>query len=110
MDMDDYQYAAVQFGVYPDPGHNLEYVTLGLLGEAGEIANKVKKIQRDGITGINLAILKVDLQKELGDVLWYVAAMADELHTLLSEVAEMNLAKLEDRKARGVIGGSGDNR
>lgn len=79
--------------------------TLGLVGEAGEVAEKVKKLVRDGAM-----FSKQELTKELGDVLFYVAALASYLDTDLSEVADQNLSKLRDRQARGVLQGSGDNR
>ena len=82
---------------------------LGLVGEAGEVAEKFKKIVRDKngeITNENI----IELTKELGDVLWYVAALADYLSVELDEVAERNIQKVADRKARGVQAGSGDNR
>jgi NTP pyrophosphatase (non-canonical NTP hydrolase) len=79
--------------------------TLGLVGEAGEVAEKVKKYIRDGTMPT-----QEDMVKELGDVLFYVAALSTYWGVSLSEVAERNLAKLYSRKARGVLGGSGDNR
>lgn len=85
------------------------YCTLGLLGEAGEIAEKMKKIIRDKngvISDDDLQLLK----KEDGDVVWYTGAMAGELNSDFAEVAQLNIDKLQDRKKRGVIGGSGDNR
>lgn len=85
------------------------YVTLGLIGEAGEIAEKMKKIIRDR----SCEITKEDtllLQKETGDVVWYAAANARELGTSLANVAQQNIDKLQSRKQRGVISGSGDNR
>ena len=79
--------------------------TLGLVGEAGEVAEKLKKHIRDG------GPLDVDaVVKELGDVLFYVAALSTHLDVDLSEVADINIEKLTDRKARGVIQGQGDNR
>lgn len=84
----------------------LSYASLGLAGEAGELANKIKKFIRDGYDESKIESLK----GELGDVLWYVAALAKELNLNLDEVAEENIKKLFSRKERGVLQGSGDNR
>jgi NTP pyrophosphatase (non-canonical NTP hydrolase) len=109
MDLSNYQRHAWEYAQYPHAGsgHNPEYPTLGLAGEAGEIANKIKKIQRDHL---DHATMREDISAELGDVLWYAAALATELGLSLDVIAQMNLHKLADRKARNVIRGSGDNR
>jgi NTP pyrophosphatase (non-canonical NTP hydrolase) len=108
MNLSDYQVKAWGFAMYPGAGYNnLEYPTLGLTGEAGEIANKVKKVQRDNRL---VSDVRDDLASELGDVLWYVAALATELGLDLDDLAYDNLQKLNSRAVRGVIGGSGDNR
>lgn len=80
------------------------YNTLGMVGEAGEFAEKVKKHARDGVWN------REDAAKELGDVLWYLARIADDMGYTLEEIARLNQQKLADRKARGVMRGSGDNR
>lgn len=103
MNMNDYQEKA--FTTATETAKNIYYMTLGLTGEAGEIANKVKKVMRDG-KDIDVA----DLKKEIGDCLWYCAGLATILGIKLDDVAEANIAKLFDRKERGVIGGSGDDR
>jgi NTP pyrophosphatase (non-canonical NTP hydrolase) len=82
---------------------------LGLVGEAGETAEKFKKIIRDR-GGIISSDDKKDIVKELGDVLWYISALADYLGVSLEEVASENLQKVLSRKARGKSHGSGDNR
>lgn len=105
MDLDEYQWRAADFAVYPNKFNNPEYPTLGLVGEAGEIANKIKKMQRDGVTQDEI---RSDIESELGDVLWYMAALADELEISLAEVACNNLNKLISRQARNAIQGSGD--
>jgi len=114
MRLSDYQRGATETAVYPEQGNvgGLMYAALGLAGEAGEIANKVKKVFRDGATDSpdKRAERMLELQKELGDVLWYVAALATELGCDLDAVARGNLQKLQSRKARGVLGGSGDDR
>jgi len=106
---DDYQEAAGRTAIYPDRGNNFVYPVLGLSGEVGEIAEKIKKILRDQkgeVTDTNRA----EISKELGDVLWYVSQLAFELKLSLLEIAEANILKLMSRKDRGVLGGSGDNR
>jgi len=85
------------------------YCTLGLIGEAGEIAEKMKKIIRDKNCEVNEADEEL-LIKEDGDVLWYVGALGKELNASMETVALHNINKLESRKQRGVISGSGDNR
>lgn len=103
MDLNSYQFHALSTALYP-ANEKITYPTLGLVGEAGEVAEKVKKWKRDG---------KLDVQataKELGDVLWYLAVLANDLGFKFSDIAEMNLAKLQDRANRGVLQGSGDNR
>lgn len=82
---------------------------LGLVGESGEIAEKVKKIIRDG-NGSPQLLDKDDITKELGDVLWYIATIADYLDIPLEDVAQTNIAKLADRRERNTLKGSGDNR
>ena len=106
---DLYQDAAESTAIYPDKGDNLYYPALGLAGEAGEVCEKIKKIMRDQ-RGFITEENEEELVKELGDVLWYVANLASEINRNLSEIAEVNLQKLEDRKNRGKLQGSGDNR
>lgn len=110
MDLNTYQNQAATTATFTDTGIlRTAYLALGLTGEAGEVAEKVKKAIRDE-GGEVTQEKKEDIKKELGDVLWYVSQMARVLGFTLEEVAEANLAKLADRKARGVIGGSGDSR
>ena len=106
---DEYQILAARTAMYPNQGNNLWYPALGLAGEAGEVAEKVKKIYRDQDGKVFLNDID-ELRKELGDVLWYVAALATELKISLTFVAEMNIAKLQSRADRGVVSGSGDDR
>ena len=82
---------------------------LGLVGEAGEVAEKIKKIVRDK-EGVISNEDKLELQKELGDVLWYIAALSDYLGLRLDDVGAQNLSKLASRKNRGELHGKGDNR
>ena len=102
MTFDEYQEFARSTAIYPT-ACKVTYPTLGLCGEAGEVAEKVKKNIRDGksLDGVGL---------ELGDVLWYISALADDLGVTLEEIAQANVNKLQSRKDRGKIGGSGDNR
>ena len=109
MELNSYQAAARRTAAYPDIGCNPIYPTLGLTGEAGEVADKVKKVLRDR-GGVFDAETREAIKLELGDVLWYVAQLSRELGYDLEEVAAANLAKLSSRAARGRIAGSGDQR
>jgi NTP pyrophosphatase (non-canonical NTP hydrolase) len=102
MNFNEYQKLARSTAIYPEE-YKVIYPALGLCGEAGEVAEKVKKNIRDGksLDGVGL---------ELGDVLWYISALADDLGVTLEEVAQANVEKLTSRKERNMIGGSGDNR
>jgi NTP pyrophosphatase (non-canonical NTP hydrolase) len=107
--LDRYQEEAWETAIYPDKGNNLYYPALGLVGEAGEVCNKIKKVMRDQ-DGKATPEQKREIAKELGDVMWYLATLATELDSHLGCIAESNLKKLEDRQKRGVLKGSGDNR
>lgn len=109
MDFQEYQRTSRQTVKYPNAGKNFIYPTLGLAGEAGEVAEKVKKIIRDS-DGTPDADTREAIQKELGDVLWYVAQVATEFGLKLDDIASANIAKLQSRMERGKIGGSGDAR
>lgn len=109
MDFDEYQKWTRSTAIYPDLGKNLTYPTLGLAGEAGEVANKVKKIYRDKGGELD-PDTRHAIANELGDVLWYLARVADELDIPLSVIAIQNKFLLQRRKSKGVIGGEGDDR
>ena len=109
MELNDYQRESRKTALYPEVGSNVIYPTLGLVGEAGEVADKVKKILRDK-KGVFDQDSKDAIKLELGDVLWYVSQLSSELGYELEEVAHSNLQKLNSRKSRGKIQGSGDNR
>lgn len=104
-EFDLYQESAMSTAIYP-PHFSVIYPALGLAGEAGEVAERVKKGIRDNDGVFDREAIK----KELGDVLWYVANLAADLEINLNEVAEANLRKLSDRAARKVLNGDGDNR
>jgi NTP pyrophosphatase (non-canonical NTP hydrolase) len=107
--LSDYQQRSRATAVYPNAGHNLTYPTLGLCGEAGEAAEKVKKALRDD-GGLLTEERRAALAAELGDVLWYLAQLATEAGLELDTIAEENLSKLLSRQERGVLAGSGDLR
>lgn len=98
-----YQAQAYSLAKYPRK-YAIIYPALGLTGEAGEVAEKVKKWLRDDTFNSD------DIKKELGDVLWYIAALSADLGFSLEDVAQTNLDKLFSRKERNVLSGSGDNR
>ena len=108
MHFDTYQEESAKTAIYPR-GVGLMYVSLGLVGECGEIANKVKKVIRDN-DGLLTESKQSEIAAELGDVLWYLSQLATELEVSLDAVAEENLSKLKDRQKRNVLGGSGDKR
>ena len=105
----DYQARACETAIFPKH-RATEYLTLGLTGESGEIANKVKKFIRDGATKDEYLAKRIEIGYEIGDVLWYCAVLAEELEMNLGHIMEKNLDKLADRHKRGKISGSGDNR
>ncbi len=109
--LDEYQERSQARAIYPDAGKgtNIYYPTLGICGEAGEVAEKIKKVLRDK-NGVLSEEDLLGVVKELGDVLWYVAALSRELGVNLQRVAELNLAKLTLRHANGTLHGSGDDR
>ncbi|MEK7565371.1 MAG: nucleoside triphosphate pyrophosphohydrolase family protein [Patescibacteria group bacterium] len=109
MDFKEYQKKSRKTAVYPGFGKNIIYPTLGLMGETGEVAEKVKKILRDD-NGIVTKEKREDLKKELGDVLWYLSQISTELKFSLEDIAKTNIEKLSSRLKRGKIHGSGDNR
>lgn len=109
MNFDEYQRKAVGTAIYPNQGDNLYYPALGLAGEAGEVCDKIKKIMRDQDGNRTLA-QEEEIAKELGDVLWYIANLCEEMDIDMSQAAAMNIEKLESRKQRGKLKGSGDNR
>lgn len=108
MTLNEYQQKASITATYPE-NMKILYSTLGLCGEAGEVAEKVKKTYRDE-EGHFSEEKKTEIAKELGDVLWYISSMAADLGFTLEDIAKANIAKLESRRQRGVIHGNGDNR
>ncbi len=108
MTFNDYQAAAAKTAIYPKE-NSIAYLGLGLTGEAGEVADKIKKDLRDhgGEFGPDTVS---DLILEMGDVLWYLSAMARELGFTLDQVAKFNLMKIEARQHRGTLHGSGGDR
>lgn len=113
LNFSDYQIGTAATAIYPEVGTGaytaLSYTALGLVGEAGEVAGKIKKVLRDD-GGVITKEKAKEVAAELGDVLWYLARLADELGVSLEVIAQANLEKLADRASRNVIGGSGDNR
>lgn len=109
MSLNDFQRQASSTAIYPGQGEiaGLVYATLGMAGEAGEVANVVKKVLRDDNSLLSPA-KRARVADELGDVLWYAASVADELGISFEEIASGVLAKLNARKDAGTIGGSGD--
>ena len=110
--MNEYQADAATTAIYKWKVH---YPALGLANEAGEVLGKLKKLIRDNDVrfdgkGKITDQQRADLGAELGDVLWYISNLSRDLGLTLNDVAAMNIEKLKSRQARGVIGGSGDNR
>lgn len=109
MTLNEYQKKALSTAIFK-PEDKYVYPALKLAGESGEVAEKVGKVIRDFGANFSDTRIRNDLAKELGDVLWYIAAMADSLGFSLDQIGEMNIEKLHSRKLRNKIKGSGDNR
>lgn len=110
MTFDEYQKKALETAiVHPDPLMDKTIMAMGISGEAGEVLEKWKKIvaYKDGVISDEDS---EGLKKELADVVWYIAVMAERLGFKFDEIMELNVKKLADRKARGVQKGEGDNR
>lgn len=107
-----YQERTRETAIYPESNEGTEralnYLTLGLTSEAGEVADKLKKAMRDGIEDEDTHRMAVAY--ELGDAMWYIARLADEIKYSLSDIIALNDLKLSERKRNGKLGGSGDNR
>lgn len=108
MNFNEYQKQCLDTAIYPNVGSNIYYPALGL-GEAGEICNQIKKVMRDD-GGVITESRREKLKGEIGDLLYYCAALCSELKLEMQEVAEYNVEKLNSRKQRGVLQGSGDER
>ena len=108
MTLNEYQQHALETAIYPE-NRRIIYPTLGLTGEAGEVADKVKKVIRAGHEEFS-AEKRLEIVKEIGDVLWYCATLSRDLGYELDDVAQMNVDKLRSRMQRHIISGSGDNR
>ena len=109
MTFEEYQKESRKTAIYPNIGHNYIYPTLGLPNEAGEVVGKIKKILRDKDGKMNKDDVE-EIEKELGDVLWYISQLATELKITMENIAKKNIEKLASRMERGVLKGSGDNR
>lgn len=109
MTFKEYQQKAVETAVYGS-GDKIIYPALGLANEAGEVLGKIKKVLRDKNGEFDHIDTRMTIADEIGDVLWYIAALCQDLQIPLESVANRNIVKLMDRKARNVIQGSGDNR
>jgi NTP pyrophosphatase (non-canonical NTP hydrolase) len=104
IDFSSYHQFVRSMKVFPEK-YAIVYPALGMMGEAGEVSEKIKKYLRG-----DRELDRPELVKEIGDVLWYITALADDLGYTLGDVAAANVAKLSDRRDRGVVKGSGDNR
>ncbi len=109
MTFNDYQAETNKTAIYPDRGHNFVYPVLGMLGEAGEVAEKIKKVWRDK-NNIVSDEDKLEIKKEMGDVLWYLSQLASELEISFDDVASTNILKINSRLDRNKLHGDGDNR
>lgn len=108
MDLNEYQQAARETAIYSQQ-YIVTYPALGLAGEAGEVCEKIKKMLRDD-NGVLTDERKAMLEKELGDVAWYLANLASDLGLNLDDIFSNNIKKLQSRKERGVLKGDGDDR
>lgn len=108
MELNEYQKKAISTAIYPNDGR-ISYLALALCGEAGELADKVKKVLRDKNGQFYIPDLSA-IALEIGDVLWYAANLAKAIGFDLSDIAEQNLNKIQSRIDRGTLHGDGDYR
>lgn len=108
MDFANYQWRTGHTAIYPKD-KALEYLSLGLVSEAGEVAGKVKKIIRDH-DSVMTNEMNENLQAEIGDVMWYIAQLCTALGTSMGTVARKNVDKLAKRQQSNTLSGDGDNR
>ena len=111
MNFNDYQEKCrtTAFYAHENEGYKIIYPALGLTGEAGEVSEKVKKLLRDKNGIVDEEFIN-NIEKELGDVMWYIAALCSDLNLKMEDVAKKNIEKLFDRKKRDVLHGDGDDR
>ncbi len=109
MTFEEYQNKSRETAIYPDKDNNFIYPVLGLAGESGEVAEKIKKVLRDKGGEVDEEV-RENIKKELGDVLWYISQIATELKIKLDDIAQGNIKKLQSRKSREVLHGDGDDR
>jgi NTP pyrophosphatase (non-canonical NTP hydrolase) len=108
MELNDYQKAALATAIYPQE-KKIIYPLIGLAGETGEVADKIKKEIRDRDSEFGTDSRR-EIAKEIGDVMWYLASLANDLGYTLDEIAKMNIEKIQSRRHRDKIHGDGDNR
>lgn len=106
--MNEYQQLALETAIYPEE-YNIVYPALGMAGEAGEVADKVKKVIRDCDADFT-PVKCEEIAMEIGDVMWYCAVLADRIGYRLDTIGRMNHRKLKSRQERGALSGSGDHR
>ncbi len=104
MELEEYQDQATKTNIYSQDDWGMIALALGVVGEAGEVADKMKKMLRDCVDNTE------QVADELGDVLWYISQLAPRIGYNLEDIASRNLEKLQSRQERNVIGGSGDDR
>ncbi len=109
MTFNEYQQKSRETAIFPDEDNHFIYAALGMMGEAGEVAEKIKKIWRDKEKKVNNED-REEIKKELGDVLWYMSQLALEIGIDFDDVATNNINKLQSRLQRKVLHGNGDNR
>ncbi|HAR99519.1 MAG: putative pyrophosphatase [Candidatus Moranbacteria bacterium GW2011_GWC2_37_73] len=109
MDFNEYQKESRKHAIYPGIGSNFSFPVIGLAGETGEVAEKIKKIIRDK-DGVVDDSSREEVGKELGDVLWYLSQIASEFELSLDDVANDNIEKIRSRRERNMTHGNGDNR
>ncbi|MBP9727806.1 MAG: nucleoside triphosphate pyrophosphohydrolase family protein [Candidatus Moranbacteria bacterium] len=109
MNFQEYQEQSRKTAIYPKAGDNFVYPVLGIAGESGEVAEKIKKVLREK-NGIVDEETKQEIEKELGDLLWYMSQLASELSISFDGIAQKNIIKTQSRMERGTLLGNGDNR